>query len=153
MEAFLRDYLERLESLHGEIEQQIVGLPLDALDWTPGPEMNSLGVLMAHLTGSERYWIGDVIARESSGRDRESEFHVRGVEAATLLKRYGDVLSYSRGVVEKLSLGDLAAPRVSPSDGQTFTVGWVLAHVLEHTGIHLGHMELTRQLWEHHNQG
>lgn len=28
------------------------------------------------------------------------------------------------------------------------TVAWRLAHALEHTALHLGHMEITRQLWE-----
>jgi ankyrin repeat protein len=27
-------------------------------------------------------------------------------------------------------------------------VAWCLAHALEHTALHLGHMQITRQLWE-----
>ena len=38
--------------------------------------MNSMNVLVVHLIGAERYWIGDVIAGEPSGRDRESEFMI-----------------------------------------------------------------------------
>lgn len=33
-------------------------------------------------------------------------------------------------------------------DGQKFSVSWSLLHVLDHTAIHLGHIQLTRQLWE-----
>jgi hypothetical protein len=27
-------------------------------------------------------------------------------------------------------------------------IAWSLLHALEHTALHLGHMQLTRQLWE-----
>ncbi len=60
METFFKDYLERLETLHSEIETAILGLTPDALDWIPGKEMNSIAILVVHLTGAERYWIGDV---------------------------------------------------------------------------------------------
>jgi ankyrin repeat protein len=59
-----------------------------------------------------------------------------------------DALSYSRGVLEQLTLQDLAALRVSPRDGQEFTVAWCLAHALEHMAVHLGHMQIMRQLWD-----
>jgi hypothetical protein len=27
-------------------------------------------------------------------------------------------------------------------------VGWALCHILKHTALHLGHLQITRQLWE-----
>jgi len=63
----LEDYLERLQALHESIESAIEGLPQAALDWVPGPDMNSFAVLVTHVAGAERYWIGDVAGRDPSG--------------------------------------------------------------------------------------
>lgn len=148
MLSILEDYGERLQHLHAGIERTIEGLSRRALDWVPGADMNSLGILTVHVAGAERYWIGDVAGRDPSGRDREAEFHTQGLDAAALASRLAEVLAHSRAVLEGLTLSDLDAARVSPRDGRQFTVAWCLAHALEHTALHLGQMQITRQLWE-----
>ncbi len=145
------DFLDRLEAMHAAIEKAVAGLPLEALDWRPGLEMNSIAVLVAHTAGAERYWIGDVAGQEPSGRVREAEFEVAGVETAVLLTRLQDVLTHSRTVLESLTLADLEQERVSPRDGRVFTVGWALLHGLEHTALHTGHIQMTRQMWDNVN--
>jgi len=153
MLSVLEDYLERLQALHADIECTIEGLPPEALDWVPGPDMNSLGVLAVHVADAERYWIGDVAGRDPSGRDRAAEFRTRGLDTAALKARLAKTLAHSQAVLEGLTLPDLEAARVSPRDGRTFTVAWCLAHALEHTALHLGHMQITRQLWEQQGSG
>ena len=148
MLSILQDYLERLESLHDGIERTIEGLSTEALDWVPGPDMNSLAVLAVHVAGAERYWIGDVAGRDPSDRHRSAEFRARGLDAAALKAYLAESLAHSRGVLEGLALPDLEASRVSPRDGREFTVAWCLAHALEHAALHLGHTQITRQLWE-----
>jgi len=147
MIAILEVYLERLQALHAGIERAIAGLPQAALDWVPGPDMNSLCVLVVHATGAQRYWIGDVAGRDPSGRDRAAEFRARGLDEAALKRRLDETSAYSRGVLEALTWQDLEELRVSPRDGRKFTVAWSLAHALEHTAIHLGQMQIVRQLW------
>ena len=68
MESFFLDYLDRLEALHSEVEKALEGLPQAGLDWSPGKGMNSIAVLIVHLTGAERYWVGDVASGDPSGR-------------------------------------------------------------------------------------
>ena len=148
MEPFFADYLDRLQELHENMLQAIEGLPADALDWTPGPGINPLCVLVVHVSGAERYWIGDVVARDPSDRDRATEFRAHGLDVATLENRLAETLVHTRGALEELTLKDLEMVRVSPRDGRRFTVAWSLAHALEHTAIHVGHAQITRQLWE-----
>ncbi|MCP4424791.1 MAG: DUF664 domain-containing protein [Chloroflexi bacterium] len=148
MLPFFADFLDRLEAMHEAIEQAVAGLPPEALDWRPGPEMNSIAVLVAHTAGAERYWIGDVAGQEPSGRVRAAEFETAGVETAVLLAKLQAALDHSRGVLESLTLANLELERVSPRDGRVYTVGWALSHALEHTALHAGHIQLTRQLWE-----
>jgi uncharacterized damage-inducible protein DinB len=147
MEPFYRDYHDQLQKLHAEIEQLIGDLPQAALDWMPGEGMNSLAVMAFHVAGAERYWIGDVIAGEPSGRDRGAEFHITGLDARVLQERLSSSLAHSRVVLEGLSLQELHDMRVT-HDGRQFSVGWVLNHALEHIAIHVGHMQVTRQFWE-----
>lgn len=139
---------ERLESLHSGMKQAIEGLPLEALDWIPGPEINSLSVLVTHTAGAERYWIGDVIGQDDSRRVRDDEFHVKGISAEKLKDRLDEILAYSRGVLAGLNLEDLETICTSSRDGRKFTIAWSLAHALEHTALHLGHMQIIRQLWD-----
>lgn len=147
MIPFFQDYLQRLEALHRDIWRAIADLPPEALDWSPGPDMNSIAVLAAHTAGAERYWIGDMIAGDSSSRVREEEFRTMDLDSTTLAALLTEALVHSRGVIESLGLDDLETLRTS-DQGESHSVGWCLAHALEHTAQHLGHIQLTRQLWE-----
>ncbi len=142
------EIFDRLETLHSGIKQAIDGLPQEALDWVPGSEINSLCVLVIHTAGAERYWIGDVIGGNLSDRVREEEFHAKGISAERLKDRLDEVLSYSQSVLEALNLDDLEATRTSPRDGREYTIAWSLAHALEHTALHLGPIQIIRQLWD-----
>ena len=148
MQAFYADYLKALLEFHDEIRSAIKGLAQEALDWTPGPEFNSISALVVHLTGAERYWIGDVIAGDPAARDREAEFKVRGVSEELLIQRLRENEEYIQKALEALALQELEALRTSPRNGRSMTVGWALCHVLKHTALHLGHLQITRQLWE-----
>lgn len=148
MNAFYADYLLNLKEIHADIRNAIQGLLPEELDWSSGTEMNSLTVMVVHLMGAERYWIGDVILGESSGRDRDSEFMVRGLSEADLVSRLGEIEIYVQKALETLSLQELQAKRTSPRNGREVTVGWALCHALKHTALHSGHIQLTRQMWE-----
>ena len=65
-------------------------------------------------------------------------------QLATLLE---ETLQHSRKVISSLAEEDLGAIRRSNRDGESYTVAWCLAHALEHTGLHLGHIQLTCELW------
>jgi uncharacterized damage-inducible protein DinB len=148
MDPIFAAIADRLEAIHRIMEKTIDGLPDEALDWFPEPEMNSLGVLLAHTLGAERYWIGAVAAQEPTHREREAEFEVHGVTVAEFVQRAGETLASSRGVLARLSADELGMQRIAPLFGQEVTVAWALAHALEHTALHAGHMEITRQLWD-----
>jgi uncharacterized damage-inducible protein DinB len=144
---FFADYLDRLENLDKGLYKEIEALPAEAMDWVPGPDMNSSAVLLAHTTGALRYWVGDIALGDPSGRVRELEFQTRGLSAAELLDRLEAVLDYTRKALPRLSLDDLEQERRTPA-GEVITCGWALLHALEHSYLHLGHIQLTSQLWK-----
>ena len=144
MEQILKDHLDVLEALHEGCVSQISGMTQDELDWRPDEDMNSLAILAAHIAGAERYWIGDVVMGESSGRDRDKEFATTGVSWKALSDQMDSALKYSRGAFKRLATDQLGEVRTSPRDGRKYTVAWSIAHVLEHTALHLGHMQITK---------
>ena len=147
MQPFFTEYFNRINLLHAELCAALEGLPQLALDWAPAAGANSLAVLVIHTAGAERYWIGDCVAGDPSGRDREAEFRTSDLAAEALQERLETSLAYIYQVLEDLSLDDLYDRRTL-RDGSQKTVGWILAHVLSHTAIHLGHVQLTRQWWQ-----
>ncbi|OGN72165.1 MAG: hypothetical protein A2X25_00425 [Chloroflexi bacterium GWB2_49_20] len=152
MQSFFENYLNNLQELHDEIRNAVKGLPQNALDWIYGPGMNSLNVLVVHLTGAERYWISDVLVGEPSGRDRESEFKIQGLSANELVQRLGENENYIHKALETFTLQELDKKIISPRDGREVAVGWVLFYVLKHTALHVGQIQLTHQLWEQRKQ-
>lgn len=147
MEQLLSEVTDRLEAVHRAIDGVLADLPDEALDWSPGPQMNSLAVLLAHALGAERYWIGDVAGGEPSGRDREAEFRTAGRTTADFIAQARATLAHSRVVLTRLTTADLIGIRTAPLFGQRVSAGWAILHALEHTALHAGHMEITRQLW------
>ena len=152
-DQFFADYLERLEDLQRRLHQAVRDLPAEALDWSPGPAMNpvmnSVAVLLAHITGVLHEGI-DLALDNPPSRVRQQEFQTRGVPSAEMLRRLDAVIDYARVALPRLSLADLAQAR-QDEDG-TITCGWALLHALEHAYLHLGHLQITCQLWPHEKQ-
>ena len=140
-------YLERLAALHADIAQALAGLPAAALDWTPAPGANSMAVLVAHIAGSERYWIGEKAGNMPAQRDRANEFRTKNDDAEALLLLLDDSLAQVRLVLAGLTLTDLTKPAGTRSNGQSVDVAWSLWHELEHVAMHVGHIQLTREWW------
>jgi len=145
---FFETYFDRLQMLHADIHRVFDGLPQEAIDWSPGDGMNSLAVLVTHTAGAMRYWIGTVAGQDQSERDRDSEFRTKDDDAAALGARIDAALVHSRTILGTLTLADLDAKRIAPRDGRVYTVAWALMHALEHTAIHVGHMQMAWQLWD-----
>jgi len=141
---FFADYLERQEALQRRVHQEVLDLPEEALDWSPGVKMNSAAVLLAHITGVLHEGI-DLALGDPSSRVRAQEFQTHGVSGAEMLRRLDAVIDFSRDSLPRLGLEDLATER-EDEDGMV-TCGWVLLHALEHAYLHLGHLQMTCQLW------
>ena len=153
MLTFYEAFVNQLHELHGEIERDLDVLPQDALDWKPGPEMNPVSVIIVHLTGAERFLVGDVVMQDSSNRDREAEFRVSGMSKDDLVQRLKTTEAYIDAALEKLSLADLETKRIHPRHGNQVTVAWALLHCLEHAATHVGHIQITVQMWHQRSAG
>lgn len=143
-DQFFADYWERLVDLQQRLHGEVRDLPVAAMDWSPGPKMNSVAVLLAHITGVLHEGM-DIALDEPPGRVRAQEFQTHGVLSAEMLHRLDTTIDYARGALPRLVLADLSQARTD-EDGPV-TCGWALLHALEHAYLHLGHLQLTCQLW------
>lgn len=146
----LDNYLQRIDDLRQQVINLIADLPVEALNWRPTEQIedhatNSLAVLAAHIAGAEDFWIGEVVGGLSSVRNREAEFATQATDAAelgALLEKSGQ---QTRAILAALSEAELNGTR--EVEGRTVAVRWGILHIVDHTALHLGHMQITYQLW------
>ena len=136
--------------MHRQVGELIADLPSEALNWRPiegdgEHATNSLAVLAAHVAGAEHFWIAEVIGSHPSTRDRDGEFATQVPDASELLRRLEESGTETRAVFSTVSKADLDGTR--EARGRTVSVRWCILHVIDHTALHLGHMQITYQLW------
>jgi len=153
MLKFIEPVYELIEDLFERMDGLFSDLPDEALDWTPDPAMNSMTVLVVHITGALQYWVGEMLGGEPARRDRSAEFQARDLSKAELHDKIKTVLAQTKRVLEGVTMADLEGKRYSTVHKDYFEGAFALAHALEHTALHVGHMEITRELWEQFDWG
>jgi uncharacterized damage-inducible protein DinB len=125
-------------------------LPPEALDFRPirgegELATNSLAVMAVHLAGSQIYWMKEIIGRTPIQRDREAEFATKGASVADLNAGLEAAGKVAEEVLSPLSEHQMEEERKF-RDKQITVRGGIL-QVIDHVAQHIGHMQLTRQLW------
>ena len=146
----LENYLGRIEDLRRQVGELIDGLPAEALNWRliesdEEHSTNSIAVLAAHIAGAEHFWIAEVVGGYPPTRDRDAEFLTEASDASELLRCLEETGAETRNVLSFLSEADLDSTR--EARGRTVSVRWGILHIVDHTALHLGHMQITHQLW------
>lgn len=144
-------YLERIEDLRGQIGTILQTLPKGALNWRPDENsedhaMNSIAVLATHAAGAEYFWIGEVIGGLPTTRDRAAEFETVVGDTAVLQKTLQTVRQQTRTILQAVTQEDLDGTR--QAHDRIVPTRWAILHVIDHTALHLGHMQITAQLWQ-----
>jgi uncharacterized damage-inducible protein DinB len=153
MDPELEHYAQAFERMHTEAAAAVAGLTAAGLNWRPlaGDEStNSLAVTLTHLAGSERYWVGEVAGERPAHRDREAEFRASATSGADLQALLDEAAKVIRETLSSLPPEKLGETVTVPGrdGGRTVSKRWAVVHALEHVAVHVGHMQLTRQLWE-----
>ncbi len=148
MISFFQTYDEMLGELIDRMDGVFSDLPVEALDWTPDPAMNSMAVLVVHTLAALDYWVGHMLGGEPTNRDRSNEFDVHGYSKTKLHDLMKETRAVVHRVLDKLTMEDLDSKAYSSIHKDYFTGNFSLAHALSHTALHVGHMEITRELWE-----
>lgn len=119
------------------------------------PETNTLFALATHLVGAGEFWVLVVAGGRTIPRDRPAEFRASG-SRADLTARYERWITGVHEVLDALPPASMeqrtdvnrlrAALLPSPEE---VSVREALLHAVEHSALHLGQIQLTRQLLGH----
>ena len=110
--------------------------------------LTTVAGLVSHLRWVENYWFEVVLAGRPdrapiSEEDPDGEFRVPdGVSLAWLLDEYAQQCAVSREIADSMALD----AKVPFRDDRVVSVRWVLAHMIEETGRHAGHLDVLREL-------
>ena len=141
---------ESIEGIHGAI----LGLPVEALNWRPSHEgTNPIAVLAVHAMHSTRSWLAVALGAPLPDRDRDAEFRTLVADHGELLETVNQLAADCRALLateEPFEPGTMRESHVRASSGRSDVVSsaWALLHAVEHVREHMGHAQLTRQLWE-----
>jgi hypothetical protein len=144
-----------VRSLAEEILATLDGIPDDDLNtWLPGAssngggEMNTFAAIAIHTASAGAWMLNHQVLGEDVVRDREAEFHATA-SRAEIEQRYAawmDEMAAKLAEIESVDL-EAAPPTVRKGREDWNRAHWLL-HVVDHTGLHLGHLQIHRQLWE-----
>jgi len=140
-EIFLQFSADKLEQLHGRIQDCLGRLTPEQIWARHSENENAVGNLVLHLSGNVRQWIGSGVAGLPDHRERDAEFDARGGKTAAELAELMKLR-----VLEAASIIRAVAParltqRITPQ-GHDVTVLEAIAHVVEHFAMHTGQIIL-----------
>ncbi|MGI8723057.1 MAG: DinB family protein [Geodermatophilaceae bacterium] len=136
-----------LDFLRATVVNKVAGLSDEQAYGTPVPPsaLTPAGVVK-HLTGTERFWFSIDFADADvpwpwTDEDLHGNFPIGPADTlAGIVAAYQDECERSRRVVAEASLEDRArGPEMD------FTLRFALAHMVEETARHCGHLDLLRE--------
>jgi len=155
MDAEIKGYLTEFSILRKAIQNSVTGLNDEGANWHPlSAETNSVYALLTHLMGADKFWIHQVLLGKKIQRDREAEFRASG-NLKEILTRWEGHWTEITSILEKLNHSQLLEERqvpFRPQQQERVNVQWIILHLISHYATHLGHIQLTRQLWDHNKQ-
>ncbi|MDQ3695192.1 MAG: DinB family protein [Chloroflexota bacterium] len=137
---------EHLKLTRDAYRETVRGMGKEALNWRPGPDTNPAAVLIVHIAGSERELL-HTIRGLTVERDRDAEFRATAETDAELLAKLDAMDALFEEMAPHITADDLASPRTR-WNGTTNTGLYWLLHDVSHLREHLGHIQLTKQLYE-----
>ena len=143
----------QIRSILDRVCAALDGLSEAQMNWRPPlAGSNSAYAIAAHTLGNARAWVLGIACGRPLDRDRPAEFRASGRDASDLTS---DAARLSREI-------EAALPALSPSDldrrllpspilwgeGEVFEISVrdALLHVVEHASLHLGQLQITRDL-------
>lgn len=146
-------YISELESLLDRLCRIAEGLDGAQLNWRPPSDgANSIYVITAHTLGNARAFILGIACGQPIERDRPAEFRASGRDAAALVAKLRRLSHEIAAALASLSPADLerrlvpAASLWGEGEPHEISVREAILHVVEHASIHLGQLQLTRDL-------
>ena len=145
MDPVVEKIAEQFQVVHANLRDEVRDLSAEELNWKPAPEANSIAVLVVHTLGSEAEVLR-VVADVPNVRDRDAEFQATVNGTADLLREIDQADSYLEAMAPRITAENLIAERPRGDRPPQTGLHWLLTNY-GHAREHLGHIELTKQLY------
>lgn len=148
-------YFTYLKAARDALLREVTSLPEEALNTPLGvPETNTLFASAFHAASASEYWLAVYVGGGRMDRDRLSEFTASGT-LSDLEARWQRCLDTAKRVIDSLTPTEYDALRDVnlTAGGDRYSVRDCLLHIIEHVNLHLGHIQIARQVWTHRNGG
>jgi hypothetical protein len=153
-------YRRMFAEKYAELDELLADLPDAALLWKPfeqspwqGPS-NTLGEIIAHAVSSAiyllrraEYSLGRRAWETVDGDEGREEFGPANHAVNYLHARVRRTHAMVNEILDSLTPADLEISRAHPNRPREFSVRYDVVHAFEHLAQHIGHAQLTRQLW------
>lgn len=151
--AEVEELTEAIAMRLGAVIDTVASIDASNLNAAPTIEgTNSPYVLAAHTLGNARAWILGIALGQDLSRDRAAEFASSGPDASQLRALLDEIVAGMRSGFAGKTSADLDrrfTPKQElwgPNPVREISVRQALLQVLHHASLHLGHLELTRDI-------
>jgi uncharacterized damage-inducible protein DinB len=135
----LGEFLDQLDRVHERTRRIVILIPPDASEWAPKPGWFTLGGLVRHLAGIERWMYAETV------HGRPARYPGHGRELAdgydAVLAYYDRLHAESRAAFAALTDDQMLAKCTTPAGSPITVWKWLRAHV-EHEAHHRGQLYL-----------
>ena len=143
----IQEFADRLDGIRRQARDAIQDLDERGLNSTPlDQDASSPAVLVHHMAGVERMWLRQIIGGVDVDRHRTEEFSAKASSVADLEKLLDETGLTTREVLSELAVEHLRTTR--DFRGKPQTVQWCLLAAMDHLSGHVGHLQLTRQMYD-----
>jgi uncharacterized damage-inducible protein DinB len=141
-------YAKVLDELHRETQTIVGPLGEEEINRRIAGLQNTVGIVLRHMAGSERFWIGEVVGGIPAHRNRDAEFAGDRIDKAAVLADLERAASTTRQVLSGLRAADLVTDvEVRRAQGTVREPrGQALLHATQHLAYHLGQLRLLAKL-------
>ncbi len=150
----LAGILQWMDFTHRNMTEIIADLPDAALTWHPADAMSSLAGIICHTMYCETYAIrraaGEDVAYDGEYDDAEHDdatWHCEE-DREQLIARIADSDAVMKRILPIMTVAGMEQRFPAWGADSMVSGGELIAKAAIHTGMHWGHMQITRQLWE-----
>ncbi len=153
MDAEIELYSTELQRVLDRVCRCLEGLSEAELNWhPPASDTNSLHVIASHILGNAEAWVMGIICGQAVHRERDAEFRASGPNSEALAsrgRRLSEEFTRALKALPPSALDEVRRPApplvgIGPTD--ELTVREALMRVLVHALMHIGQMQITRDL-------
>ncbi len=137
-------HLQEMDELRQQLVETVNPMTDDQVNAAVAGFTNTVGTIVRHLAGSEKYWIGEIVGGRPAHRNRDAEFGRDRLTKSDVLAQIEQAGVLTRDVLSAMTPQDwTAAVEIKRTTGTIRrTKGYAVIHAVAHLSYHLGQLKL-----------